>query len=111
MPPTLSAARAPPPPRLDAFADHARCSGLARLNARPPSPITLPCAPSPVAAIPQFAESVLKIDTRTQVVSEIGGPFPGASPTGKHKWYGGLLGGDGCIYGAYAAACRMPRAA
>ena len=52
-----------------------------------------------IYAIPQFAESVLKIDPQTQTTSEIGGPFPGASPTGKHKWYGGLLGGDGCIYG------------
>ena len=32
-------------------------------------------------------------------MTTLGGPFPGASPTGKHKWYGGLLGGDGCIYG------------
>ena len=52
-----------------------------------------------IYGIPQFAETVLKIDPRTQEVSEIGGPFPGASPTGKHKWYGGLLAGDGCIYG------------
>ena len=52
-----------------------------------------------IYGIPQFAESVLKIDPQTQTTSEIGGPFPGASPTGKHKWYGGLLGGDGCIYG------------
>ena len=52
-----------------------------------------------IYAIPQFAESVLKIDTATEQVSTIGGPFPGASPTGKHKWYGGLLAGDGCIYG------------
>ena len=52
-----------------------------------------------IYSIPQFAETVLKIDPQTQTTSEIGGPFPGASPTGKHKWYGGLLGGDGCIYG------------
>ena len=52
-----------------------------------------------IYGIPQFAETVLKIDPLRQVTSEIGGPFPGASPTGKHKWYGGLLGGDGCIYG------------
>ena len=52
-----------------------------------------------IYGIPQFAESVLKIDPQKQTTSEIGGPFPGASPTGKHKWYGGLLGGDGCIYG------------
>ena len=52
-----------------------------------------------IYAIPQFAEDVLKIDPATQRVTTIGGPFPGASPTGKHKWYGGLLGGDGCIYG------------
>ena len=35
-----------------------------------------------IYAIPQFAESVLKIDTATEEVSTIGGPFPGASPTG-----------------------------
>jgi hypothetical protein len=52
-----------------------------------------------IYGIPQFAETVLKIDPYNQTTSEIGGPFPGASPTGKHKWYGGLLGGDGCIYG------------
>ena len=52
-----------------------------------------------IYGIPQFAETVLRIDPATQSTSEIGGPFPGASPTGKHKWYGGLLGGDGCIYG------------
>ena len=52
-----------------------------------------------IYGIPQFAESVLKIDPIHQKTFEIGGPFPGASPTGKHKWYGGLLGGDGCIYG------------
>lgn len=51
-----------------------------------------------IYGIPQFAETVLKIDPHNQTTSEIGGPFPGASPTGKHKWYGGLLGGDGCIY-------------
>ena len=44
-----------------------------------------------IYAIPQFAESVLKIDTRSQTVSTIGGPFPGASPTGKHKWYATAL--------------------
>ena len=52
-----------------------------------------------IYGIPQFAEAVLKIDPLHQTTCEIGGPFPGASPTGKHKWYGGLLGGDGCIYG------------
>ena len=57
-----------------------------------------------IYAIPQFAESVLKIDTATEQVSTIGGPFPGASPTGKHKWYGGLLGGDGCIYGPWSVS-------
>jgi hypothetical protein len=52
-----------------------------------------------IYGIPQFAETILKIDVATQKVTEFGGPWPGASPTGKHKWYGGLLGGDGCIYG------------
>ena len=52
-----------------------------------------------IYGIPQFAEAVLVINPATQAVSTLGGPFPGASPTGKHKWYGGLLGGDGCIYG------------
>jgi hypothetical protein len=37
---------------------------------------------------------VLKIDVATQECSLIGGPFPGTN-----KWYGGLLGGDGNIYG------------
>jgi hypothetical protein len=37
---------------------------------------------------------VLKIDPRTDAVSLIGGPFPG-----RQKWYGGLLGANGCIYG------------
>ena len=52
-----------------------------------------------IYGIPQFAETVLVINPATQAVTTLGGPFPGASPTGKHKWYGGLLGGDGCIYG------------
>ena len=30
----------------------------------------------------------VEIDPATQQVSTFGGPFPGASPTGKHKWYG-----------------------
>ena len=60
-----------------------------------------------IYGIPQFAETVLRIDPQTQTTSEIGGPFPGASPTGKHKWYGGLLGGDGCIYGVPQCASSV----
>ncbi|EOD04554.1 hypothetical protein EMIHUDRAFT_221054 [Emiliania huxleyi CCMP1516] len=52
-----------------------------------------------IYAIPQFAEAVLRLDPAAGTTSLLGGPFPGASPTGRHKWYGGLLGGDGCIYG------------
>ncbi|CAE8588000.1 unnamed protein product, partial [Polarella glacialis] len=40
------------------------------------------------------AETVLKIDPVTGEVTTFGGPFKG-----KQKWYGGLLGCDGCIYG------------
>ena len=42
---------------------------------------------------PCNSERVLKIDPRTAEVSLVGGPFPG-----KQKWYGSLIGGDGCMY-------------
>jgi hypothetical protein len=45
--------------------------------------------------IPQFAERVLKLNTITEEISFMGGPFPG-----RNKWYGGLIGErDGAIYG------------
>ena len=40
------------------------------------------------------ATRVLKIDPRKNEISYIGPSYPGIQ-----KWYGGLLGSDGCIYG------------
>lgn len=44
--------------------------------------------------IPQFAETILKLDTVTEKISFFGGPFPG-----RNKFYGGLVGKDNAIYG------------
>ena len=62
-----------------------------------------------VYAIPQASDTVLKIDTVTNEVSTIGGPFEGVSPTGRHKWYGGLLAGDGSIIGVPTCANSVLR--
>ena len=49
-----------------------------------------------IYAIPSNAEKVLKVDLSSSppLVSEIGPSFQG-----QNKWYGGILGADGCIYG------------
>lgn len=49
-----------------------------------------------VYAIPANAERVLKIDPRTMETSLIGPVFQGVQ-----KWYGGLLAGNGAIYGRF----------
>jgi len=47
-----------------------------------------------IYGVPCHAESVLKINTKTQEVTTFGGPWPG-----DWKWHGGVLADDGCIYG------------
>ena len=54
--------------------------------------------------IPQFAETIMKIDP-SETVSFFGGPFPG-----RNKWYGGLVGPkDGAIYGVCQNATGVLR--
>mmetsp|Transcript_51659 Transcript_51659/g.155057 ORF Transcript_51659/g.155057 Transcript_51659/m.155057 type:complete len:521 (-) Transcript_51659:565-2127(-) len=58
-----------------------------------------------IYCIPSNAMSVLKIDLDKNTTSSL--PIPLDLPSLKctNKWYGGLLGDDGCIYGVpYAAA-------
>ena len=45
---------------------------------------------------------MLKIVPSTGEISLVGGPYPG-----KQKWYGALLGGDGCMYCAPDASTLL----
>ena len=47
-----------------------------------------------IYAIPQRATRVLCIDPKTDTITHVGKRLDG-----RCKWYGGLLGCDGCIYG------------
>jgi hypothetical protein len=47
-----------------------------------------------VYAIPASANRVMKIDAREETTEYIGPEYDG-----KAKWYGGIMGVDGCIYG------------
>jgi hypothetical protein len=47
-----------------------------------------------IYGVPSNADSVLKIDPRTDEVTTIGGPLKG-----QWKWHGGVLANDGNIYG------------
>lgn len=49
---------------------------------------------SKIVCIPACAERVLIIESESDGVREIGPAF-----AGEGKWYGGLLGADGCVYG------------
>ena len=49
-----------------------------------------------IYCIPSNARRVLKVDIETDLVTEIGLSL---LPDGQNKWYGGILGKDGCIYG------------
>ena len=49
-----------------------------------------------IYAIPQRATRVLCIDPKTDTITHVGKRLDG-----RCKWYGGLLGCDGCIYGKY----------
>ena len=46
-------------------------------------------------AIPANATRVLKIDPRNDTIDFIGPTFSRM----KQKWFGGIIGSDGCIYG------------
>ncbi len=48
-----------------------------------------------IYCIPSNAEHVLKVNLSTEIVEEIGQPLT----RGQNKWYGGIIGKDGCIYG------------
>ncbi len=48
-----------------------------------------------IYCIPSNAEHVLKVNLGTEIVEEIGQPLT----KGQNKWYGGIIGKDGCIYG------------
>eukprot|EP00559_Dactyliosolen_fragilissimus_P003459 CAMPEP_0184859660 /NCGR_PEP_ID=MMETSP0580-20130426/4646_1 /TAXON_ID=1118495 /ORGANISM="Dactyliosolen fragilissimus" /LENGTH=562 /DNA_ID=CAMNT_0027356431 /DNA_START=32 /DNA_END=1720 /DNA_ORIENTATION=- len=48
-----------------------------------------------IYCIPSNARRVLKVNLRNDDISEIGPDFN----TGQNKWYGGIKGRDGCIYG------------
>ena len=48
-----------------------------------------------IYCIPQSASHVLRIDTTTDVCSFL----PSAPLVGRYKWYGGVVGKDGAIYG------------
>lgn len=61
---------------------------------------TKPTEKSPMGAIfciPSNAERVLKVDIATDEVRAIGPSFK----EGQNKWYGGIVGKDGAIYGMY----------
>jgi hypothetical protein len=47
-----------------------------------------------ILCVPSNAQRVLQIQVETNVVSEIGPKFHG-----QNKWYGGILGDDGAVYG------------
>ena len=57
-----------------------------------------------IYAIPASAPRVMKIDCRAETTEYIGPEFHG-----KAKWYGGITGSDGCIYGIrklYIVICK-----
>lgn len=47
-----------------------------------------------ILCVPSNAQRVLQIQVETNIVSEIGPTFHG-----QNKWYGGILGDDGAVYG------------
>jgi hypothetical protein len=55
--------------------------------------------------VPSNAVHVLKVNLATEAVEEIGPPLP----EGQNKWYGGILGNDGCIYGMCYTATGVLR--
>jgi len=57
-----------------------------------------------IYTIPQFATRVLKIDPETDTITEVGPVIEG-----KYKYYGGVVGSDGAIYGICQNAASILR--